>query len=97
MLRVSKTGKINSWLAKGDKWVPALFFCCVLALYLTMLADGLFVDELDVFYGGYSLAKGGDIYKAYPSQHMPFSYYLAAPGALLGARIRLRMLSASCA
>ena len=86
MLRVSKTGKINSWLAKGDKWVPALFFCCVLALYLTMLADGLFVDELDVFYGGYSLAKGGDIYKAYPSQHMPFSYYFAAPAALLGAR-----------
>ena len=79
-------GKINSWLAKGDRWIPAVFFICVLALYLTMLAEGLFVDELDVFYGGYSLAKGGDIYKAYPSQHMPFSYYLAAPGALLGAR-----------
>lgn len=86
MLRAGRTGKINSWLAKGDRWFPAVFFCCVLALYLTMLADGLFVDEMDVFYGGYSLAKGGDIYKAYPSQHMPFSYYFAAPGALLGAR-----------
>lgn len=86
MLRVSRTGKINSWLAKGDKWFPAVFFCCVLVLYLTMLADGLFVDELDVFYGGYSVAKIGDIYKSYPSQHMPFSYYIAAPGALLGAR-----------
>ena len=86
MIRTGRTGRINSWLAKGDRWVPAVFFLCVLGLYLAMLADGLFVDELDVFFGGYSVAKGGDIYKVYLSQHMPFSYYLAAPGALLGAR-----------
>ena len=85
MLRAGRTGKINSWLAKGDKWIPAVFFCCVLALYLTMLANFVFVDELDVFYGGYNIVKSGDLYRFYPSQHMPFSYYIAAIGALLGA------------
>ena len=62
------------------------FFLFVLTLYLTMLLDGAFVDETDVFYGGYSVVKGGDIYKAYPSQHMPFSYYFSAIIALFGAR-----------
>lgn len=79
-------GRINSWLAKGDRWVPAVFFCCVLGLYLTMLSHYAFVDETDVFYGGYNIIKSGDLYRFYPSQHMPFSYYFAAPGALLGAR-----------
>ena len=86
MLRVGRTGKINSWLAKGDRWLPAVFFLFVLGLYLTMMASMYFVDELDVFYGGYNVAKGGDVYKVYATQHMPFSYYLAAPAALLGAR-----------
>ena len=86
MLQISRTGKINSWLAKGDKWIPAAFFVCVLALYLTMMANAVFVDELDVFYGGYNIVKSGDLYRFYSSQHMPFSYYFAALGALLGAR-----------
>lgn len=79
-------GKINGLLKRTDKWLPAVFFCCVLGLYLTMMAHFVFVDELDVFYGGYNIARSGDIYRFYPSQHMPFSYYLALPGALLGAR-----------
>ncbi len=86
MLKTSRYGKINSLLERWDKWLPAAFFCCVLGLYLTMITNFVFVDELDVFYGGYNIVKSGDIYKFYPSQHMPFSYYLAAPGALLGAR-----------
>ena len=86
MLQVGRTGKINSWLAKGDRWIPAAFFCCVLALYLTMMVNSVFVDELDVFYGGYNIVKSGDLYRFYSSQHMPFSYYFAAAGALLGAR-----------
>ena len=86
LLRNSLTGKINSRLARADKWLPALFFLFVLTLYMTMLLDGPFVDETDVFYGGYSIVKGGDIYKAYPTQHMPFSYYISALIALLGAR-----------
>ena len=86
MLKSSLTGKINSWLGRTDKWLPVVFFLFVLTLYLTMLLDGAFVDETDVFYGGYSVVKGGDIYKAYPSQHMPFSYYFSAIIALFGAR-----------
>lgn len=86
MLSVSRNGKINALLKRGDKWLPAVFFCCVLGLYLTMMISSYFVDELDVFYGGYNIVNSGDIYKVYPSQHMPFSYYMAAPGALLGAR-----------
>lgn len=86
MLTVSRTGKINSWLSKWDRWLPAVYFLCVLALYMTMLVKSAFVDELDVFYGGYNILKSGDLYRAYPSQHMPFSYYIAAFGALLGAR-----------
>lgn len=86
MLQVSRTGKIKSWLAKGDKWIPAAYFLCVLALYLTTLGNFVFVDELDVFYGGYNIVKSGDLYGFYLSQHMPFSYYIAAFGALIGAR-----------
>lgn len=86
MLRASRTGKINSWLAKADRWLPAVFFCLVLVLYLTMLVDPDFVDELDVYYGGYNVVKSGDLYQVYLTQHMPFSYYLAALAALLGAR-----------
>ena len=86
MLKSSLTGKINTWLGRADKWLPAAFFLFVLVLYLSMLLDGSFVDETDVFYGGYSIIKGGDIYKAYPSQHMPFSYYFSAIIALFGAR-----------
>ena len=86
MFRTGRTGKINSWLAKGDRWVPAAFFVCVLALYLTFMPSAAFVDELDVFYGGYNVFKSGDLYRFYPSQHMPFSYYISAFGAMLGAR-----------
>ena len=86
MLEVGRKSKINTWLAKGDRWIPAVYFLCVLALYLTMAADSVFVDELDVFYGGYNIVKSGDLYRFYPSQHMPFSYYFAALCALLGAR-----------
>ena len=94
MLSVSRNGKINALLKRGDKWLPAVFFCCVLGLYLTMMISSYFVDELDVFYGGYNIVNSGDIYKVYPSQHMPFSYYMAAPGALLGARAVDRHLCA---
>ena len=86
MFRVSRTGRLNTLLAKGDRWIPAAFFVCVLALYLTFLSGFVFLDELDVFYGGYNIVKSGDLYRFYPSQHMPFTYYISALGALLGAR-----------
>ena len=65
--------------------MPFLLFLSVLLLYLTMLSDFVFVDETDVFYGGYNVIFSGDIYKVYPSQHMPFSYYMSAICALFGA------------
>ena len=86
MLTIGRNGKLNALLRRTDKWLPAVFFCCVFGLYLTMMANFAFVDELDVFYGGYNIARSGDLYRFYPSQHMPFSYYLALPGALLGAK-----------
>ncbi len=58
----------------------------VFTIYLTWMSGIQFADEQDVFYGGYNVVMSGDVYRYYPSQHMPLSYYLAAVGALLGAR-----------
>lgn len=90
MLNSSWNGKINSRLSRWDRWLPAVFFVCVLGMYLVLLIDSVFVDELDVFYGGYNILKSGDLYKVYPTQHMPFSYYIAAVIALFGARTALQ-------
>lgn len=77
--------KLGCLRGKWYKWMPVLYFLAVLTLYLTMLTDFVFVDEVDVFYGGYNVVFSGDIYKVYPSQHMPFSYYMSAICALFGA------------
>jgi len=74
------------WLPRLEKLLPAVFFLFVFFLYYSLLSDPYFTDEQDVFYGAYHVIKGQDIYKSFLSQHMPFSYYLAAPVALLGAR-----------
>lgn len=73
------------FLQKIYRWTPVIFFLAVMILYLTMLIDFVFVDEVDVFYGGYNVVHSGDIYKVYPTQHMPFSYYMSALIALFGA------------
>ena len=86
MLGSGENGKINSRLGRWDRWLPAVFFLFVLGMYLMLLIDQVFVDELDVFYGGYNIVKSGDLYRFYPTQHMPFSYYIAAVIALFGAR-----------
>ena len=70
----------NSWISIG------IFFVCVFALYMTLMLEPYFTDEQDVFYGGYNVVMSGDVYANYLSQHMPFSYYMAAVPALLGAR-----------
>ena len=80
-----KKGMLSA-VKKRAWFLPVLFFLAVLLLYLTLLIDPYFTDEQDVFYGGYNVVMSGDVYQAYPSQHMPFSYYLAAIPALLGAR-----------
>ena len=72
---------------RWTRWgFPLLFFLAVFLLYLTLMLDPYFTDEQDVFYGGYNVVMSGDIYGSYVSQHMPFSYYMAAVPALLGAR-----------
>lgn len=52
-------------------------FAVILVVYSAAITDELFVDELDVFRGGETVVRGGDIYDVYISQHMPFSYYFA--------------------
>ncbi|MBQ9326387.1 MAG: hypothetical protein IJ246_11520 [Clostridia bacterium] len=64
------------------RWVPyvvaVLLFISLLTAYLTFLPSEPFVDETDVFSVGDEIARGGDVYKVNISQHMPFSYYIAA-------------------
>jgi len=43
-------------------------------------------DEGDNLLGALSILRGGDIYKAFYSQHMPFGYYFTALIGLCGAR-----------
>ena len=71
---------------RNSRWVAQVFFVCVFALYMTLMPEPYFTDEQDVFYGGYNVVMSGDVYANYLSQHMPFSYYMAALPALLGAR-----------
>lgn len=42
------------------------------------------IDELDIMLGGKAIANGYILYRDFASQHMPFSYYLAAVFDLLG-------------
>ena len=86
-----RKGKVSGRISRetGRVWAhrlaPAAYFLLVLGMYLSLLNGQSFVDELDVFYGGYSVSRGADVYKVYLSQHMPFSYYMAALPALFGA------------
>ncbi len=65
-----------------QKWITAIVAVLLLAgllfSYLTFLPTESFVDETDVFSVGDEVARGGDVYKVSISQHMPFSYYMAA-------------------
>ncbi|MBP3720902.1 MAG: hypothetical protein J6J41_06185, partial [Clostridia bacterium] len=81
-----RTGGDGRRIVLVEKAMPAIFFLFVFFLYFSFLSEPYFTDEQDVFFGAYNVIKGQDIYRAFLSQHMPFSYYLAAPIALLGAR-----------
>ena len=76
----------SRWASWLRKMLPVVFFFYVFFLYYSLLSTPYFTDEQDVFFGAYNVIKGQDIYRAFLSQHMPFSYYLAAPIALCGAR-----------
>lgn len=73
-------------LCREPAWRAPLAFLLVFALclflYSTLITTGKFIDEMDVFLGGDTVARGGDVYKVFLSQHMPVSYYMAALVAL---------------
>ena len=54
--------------------------------YLLLPTQWFGSDELDIMIAGRDLADGYQLYTDYSSQHMPFSYYISAFFALLGAR-----------
>ena len=80
---MKRFGKMGNLLRRLS---PALYFIFVFFLYFSLLSTPYFTDEQDVFYGGYSILKGHDIYASFLSAHMPFSYYFAVLPALFGAR-----------
>ena len=71
----SKSGRHFPWLLL---LAGLLAFCVFLTFYSTFLTGEQFQDELDVFVVGSEVAYGAGMYKTTVSQHMPFSYYLAA-------------------
>ena len=54
---------------------------CLLLMYKNV---GEFTDEGDVMLGAKFVSEGKLIYKDFASQHLPFTYYIFAPFALLG-------------
>ncbi len=54
--------------------------------YLLLPAQWFGSDELDIMIAGRDMVDGYQLYTDYSSQHMPFSYYISAFLALLGAR-----------
>ena len=81
---MEKTVGVQKTASTGkSRWVRVLctglaFFLVVFAFYATFMSEDLFTDETDNFAVGDIIARGGDVYKVSVSQHMPFSYYMAA-------------------
>lgn len=70
---------------------PFLIYLLLFLLYFSMqyllLGQPWFTtDELDIMIAGRDMVDGYQLYTDYLSQHMPFSYYISAFFALLGAR-----------
>lgn len=73
-------GKINiNWKYVG----MFVFFFIIQYKFLSGMWFG--TDELDVFLGGKTIARGYLLYEDFISQHMPGAYYLSALFELLGA------------
>lgn len=71
---------------KDDWLVWAIVVAVISFILLAPFATaGEFSDESDNMYGGMIIAQGGVLYRDYVTQHTPFSYYLCAVFALLGA------------
>ena len=70
---LSKKGRILTGLLAA-----VLLFVLFFSFYLIFMRGEEFQDELDVFIVGSEVGYGAEMYKDTVSQHMPFSYYLAA-------------------
>ena len=89
--------KCSFWKKINQKeifMVIALMVVCFVILFLNRRLPFFASDEGDNFLGGKMVANGLDIYKEFPSQHMPLMYYVCAIFYLLGARtvIQFRLL-----
>lgn len=62
-----------------------LFVFFFIIQYKFLSIDWFGTDELDIFLGGKTIAKGYMLYEDFLSQHMPVSYYFSALFELLGA------------
>lgn len=65
--------------------VPLLLIILVMLIGALIPAFPFGSDEGDNILGAFSILNGGDIYKAFYSQHTPFGYYFTALLALCGA------------
>lgn len=76
---------IKEFFQKNKKWIIAFGIFVVYFLLLTMYKNVQdFTDEGDVMLGAKMLSQGKLIYVDFPSQHLPFTYFIFAPFALLG-------------
>ncbi len=64
--------------------IALALFAVYMILYCFQLHYPYFSDEADVFEKGYLISRGGRLYDNLISQHMPFSYYMAAFISLFG-------------
>jgi len=74
---------MNSIFRKTLAVAPFLMVAAILLAGLLSYAP-FPSDEGDNMLGALCVARGGDIYKAYFSQHMPFPYYFTSLFALMG-------------
>lgn len=61
-----------------------LFFGFFILLYIGIY-NSVYIDEVDYVLGGMNISQGGQLYQTFYTQHMPFTYYLNAVFALMGA------------
>jgi hypothetical protein len=81
----------NKKLKYKDALIPIGLFLLYFILLSAFRKNEIFVDEIDNFMGGISVAAGRDVYSGFLSQHMPLMYYIAAIFKLLGASSILQL------
>lgn len=70
-----------------SRWIVPLLIVIAIVLTGALIPSCPFgSDEGDNLLGAQSILRGGDIYRAFYSQHMPFGYYFSALIGLCGAK-----------